>query len=95
MKATAIVNGRVVTFSLSRGLAAAQRRNGGRTLTAAQAIASVEHDRERRATKRTDKEAVVPRTGVTFPVERYTGKRVAEFDGADAELGRHLKRKRK
>ena len=51
MKATAIVNGRVVTFSLSRGLAAAQRRNSGRTLTAAQAIAFVVRIRDVRVTR--------------------------------------------
>jgi len=45
MKASAIVGGKVVTFDLSRGLAAAHRPNKGRTVTAAQAVAAVEATR--------------------------------------------------
>jgi len=51
VKARAIVNGRVVQFSLSRGLAAAHRHNRGRTMTAAQAVAFVETKRKERAEK--------------------------------------------
>jgi antitoxin PrlF len=43
----------------------------------------------------TTKEGVVLRPSVTFPIELYTDERVAEFDAADAELGRRLSRKRK
>ena len=43
----------------------------------------------------TSGEGIVLRPSVTFPIELYTDERVAEFDAADAELGRHLKRKRK
>ena len=41
------------------------------------------------------KQGVLLRPSVTFPIEIYTDERVAEFDAADKELGRHLKRKRK
>ena len=43
----------------------------------------------------TSEEGIVLRPSVTFPIELYTDERVAEFNAADAELGRHLKRKRK
>ncbi len=43
----------------------------------------------------TAKQGVLLRPSVTFPIEIYTDERVAEFDAADKELGRHLKRKRK
>ena len=43
----------------------------------------------------TYEEGIVLRPCVTFHIELYTDERVAEFDAADAELGRHLKRKRK
>lgn len=32
---------------------------------------------------------------VAYPIEMYSDARVREFDEADAELGRHLKRARK
>ena len=40
-------------------------------------------------------QGILLRPGVTFPIELYTDERVAEFDAADAEIGRHLGRKRK
>ena len=43
----------------------------------------------------TSDDGVVLKPGVTFPIELYTDERVAEFDAAEAELARHLKRKRK
>jgi hypothetical protein len=51
MKATAIVNGKVVSFRLSRGLAAAHRRNSGQSLSATQAVDLVERLRRRRTEK--------------------------------------------
>ncbi len=33
------------------------------------------------------------RPAVTLPVEVYTGKRIREFDGAEADLGKFLRRK--
>jgi bifunctional DNA-binding transcriptional regulator/antitoxin component of YhaV-PrlF toxin-antitoxin module len=41
----------------------------------------------------TSAEGIVLRPGVAFPIELYTDDRVAEFDAADADLGRRLKRK--
>ena len=40
-------------------------------------------------------DGILLRPGVTVPIELYTDARVAEFDAADAALGRHLTRKRK
>jgi len=40
-------------------------------------------------------EGVLLKPGVAFPVELYSEERVAEFAGAEAELARHLRRKRK
>jgi hypothetical protein len=52
MKATAIVKGKVVTFQLSPGLAAAHRRNRGKSLDEAGAIEFVEKKRRQRAQRR-------------------------------------------
>ena len=52
MKATAIVEGKVVSFELSRGLAAAHRRNKGRVMSEAEAINFIESKREEHARKR-------------------------------------------
>lgn len=35
------------------------------------------------------------RPGVAFPIEIYTADRVSEFDTAEADLGKHLKRRTK
>jgi bifunctional DNA-binding transcriptional regulator/antitoxin component of YhaV-PrlF toxin-antitoxin module len=43
----------------------------------------------------TSAQGIILRPSVTFPIEIYTDERVAEFDAADAELGRRLKRKQK
>jgi len=51
MKGYAIVNGKCVSFVLSRGLAAAQKRNVGRSISASEAIMSVEERRRNRALK--------------------------------------------
>jgi hypothetical protein len=51
MKAQAIVNGRCVSFVLSRGLAAAHKRNAGRPMSAPEAIMNVEARRRIRALK--------------------------------------------
>ncbi len=40
-------------------------------------------------------EGLLLRPAVTLPVEIYSGKRVAEFDAAEAELGTLLHRKNK
>lgn len=40
-------------------------------------------------------QGILLRPSVTFPIEIYTDERVAEFDAADKDLGRCLKRKRK
>ena len=40
-------------------------------------------------------EGILLRPSVTFPIEIYSDTRVAEFDAADAELARRLKRKRR
>ena len=42
MKGYAIVNGKCVSFVLSRGLAAAHKRNAGRSMSASEAIMHVE-----------------------------------------------------
>jgi hypothetical protein len=49
MKSTAIVNGRVISFDLSPGLAAAHRRNRNRRMTPQQAVMFVENRRRERA----------------------------------------------
>lgn len=43
----------------------------------------------------TAEQGILLRPSVTFPIEIYTDERIAEFDAADKELGRCLKRKRK
>lgn len=40
-------------------------------------------------------EGIVLRPSVAFPIEFYSDERLAEFDAADAELAKHLKRKQK
>lgn len=40
-------------------------------------------------------DGIVLKPSVTFPIEIYSDERVAEFDKAETELTRHLKRKRK
>lgn len=40
-------------------------------------------------------QGVLLKPSVAFPVEMYSDARIAEFDRADAELGRHLRRKRR
>jgi hypothetical protein len=42
MKGYAIVNGKSVSFALSRGLAAAHRCNAGRSMSASESIMNVE-----------------------------------------------------
>jgi hypothetical protein len=51
MRATAIVNGKLVSFPLSKGLAASHRRNRGLSMTPAQAVQFVETKRRKRAQK--------------------------------------------
>lgn len=41
-----------------------------------------------------EKEGIVLRPAVAFPVELYSDARIAEFDAADAELAKHVSRKR-
>jgi bifunctional DNA-binding transcriptional regulator/antitoxin component of YhaV-PrlF toxin-antitoxin module len=43
----------------------------------------------------TSEQGILLRPSVTFPIEIYTAKRIAEFDTADKELGKSLRRKRK
>lgn len=43
----------------------------------------------------TSADGVVLKPSVTFPIEVYSDERIAEFDAAEIELTRHLKRKRK
>lgn len=43
----------------------------------------------------TSEAGVVLKPSVTFPIEIYSDERVAEFNAAEAELARHLKRKRR
>lgn len=54
MEAKAIVNGKIVSFSLSRGLAAAHRKNKGRCMSDDQAVEYVELKRRQRAKKMAD-----------------------------------------
>jgi len=51
MKGYAIVHGRKISFELSKGLAAAHRRNARQSLSAAEAITKVEERRRVRAIK--------------------------------------------
>jgi len=51
MKGYAIINGRSVSFVLSRGLAAAHKRNAGQSVSASEAIMIVEDRRRNRALK--------------------------------------------
>jgi hypothetical protein len=51
MKGYAIVNGKSVSFVLSRGLASAHRRNASQSISAAEAIMIVEDRRRTRALK--------------------------------------------
>jgi len=51
MKGYAIVNGRCVSFVLSRGLAAAHKRNAGRSMSASESIMIVEGRRRDRSLK--------------------------------------------
>jgi hypothetical protein len=48
MTGTAVVRGKVVRFRLSPGLARAQQKNRGKTMTAARAVAHVEQKRRQR-----------------------------------------------
>jgi len=48
MTATAVVHGKVVRFRLSPGLARAQQKHRGKTMTAAPAVAFVEQKRRQR-----------------------------------------------
>ncbi|MEI8139963.1 MAG: AbrB/MazE/SpoVT family DNA-binding domain-containing protein [bacterium] len=43
----------------------------------------------------TSEQGILLRPGVAFPIELYTNARVDEFDAADAELAKHLKRRKK
>ena len=43
----------------------------------------------------TSEQGILLRPGVAFPIEIYTDARVADFDAAEAELGKHLKRRTK
>ncbi len=43
----------------------------------------------------TSEQGILLRPGVAFPIEIYTDARVADFDAAEAELGKHLKRRAK
>jgi len=40
------------------------------------------------------KDGIVLHPAVAFPIEMYSDARVAEFDAADAELAKHVARKR-
>ena len=40
----------------------------------------------------TSEQGIMLRPGVAFPIELYTDTRVAEFDAAEADLSKHLKR---
>jgi hypothetical protein len=51
MKGYAIVNGKRISFVLSRGLAAAHKRNAGQSMSASEVIMSVEERRRTRALK--------------------------------------------
>ena len=52
MRATAIVQGKVVRFKLSPALARAHRQNRGKTMTEVEAVAFVEAKRRARALRR-------------------------------------------
>jgi bifunctional DNA-binding transcriptional regulator/antitoxin component of YhaV-PrlF toxin-antitoxin module len=41
-----------------------------------------------------EKDGIVLHPAVAFPIELYSDVRIAEFDEADAQLGRHMARKR-
>ena len=70
--------------------------NSRGTLTLPKALRrAIGVDRGGTVVAETSEEGIVLRPSVTFPIEFYTDERVAEFDAADAELGRRLKRKRK
>ena len=43
----------------------------------------------------TTPEGLLLRPAVTLPVEIYSGKRIREFDEAEADLGKFLRRKKK
>lgn len=43
----------------------------------------------------TSEQGILLRPGVAFPIEIYTDARVDDFDTAEAELGKHLKRRTK
>jgi bifunctional DNA-binding transcriptional regulator/antitoxin component of YhaV-PrlF toxin-antitoxin module len=43
----------------------------------------------------TSVDGIVLKPSATFPIEIYSDERVAEFDKAESELARHLKRKQK
>lgn len=43
----------------------------------------------------TSEQGILLRPGVAFPIEIYTEARVNEFDAAEAELSKHLKRLKK
>lgn len=43
----------------------------------------------------TSDQGVLLRPGMAFPIELYTEARVAEFDAAEADLKRHLKKRAK
>ncbi len=51
MKGYAIVNGKCVSFVLSKGLAMAHKRNAGRSISALEAILNVEGRRRVRSLK--------------------------------------------
>jgi hypothetical protein len=52
MRATAIIEGKVIHFSLSPALARAHRENRGKTMSAPEAVAFVEKRRRLRALRR-------------------------------------------
>ncbi len=43
----------------------------------------------------TSEQGILLRPGVAFPIEIYSDARVSEFDSAEEELGKHLKRRSK
>ena len=49
MKATAIVNGKIVSYRLTKGLATAHRHNHGESMSDAEAVAFVEAKRRKHA----------------------------------------------
>ena len=52
-------------------------------------------DRGGQVIAETSAQGILLRPSVTFPVEIYTDERVAEFDAAEAELEKRLRRKTK